>query len=303
MNKELVSILIPVYNGSKYLVDFLDSLKEQDYKEIQLVIRDDGSSDDSVEICKKWIKENQHLFHSILFDDQGKNLGLSGNISKLAEMAEGEFVFLADQDDIWLNHKVSYQIQYMKQHPNCALSLSDRSIADENMHIVEKSNYLYAGYTTKVMDFNEVIRHRGAFAANTMCIRNCSRDIFSIPEKVVTHDTFIAVMSSHYGTVDFIFEPLLIYRVHRNNLSGNYGAQFSKNVFECFVRYYKTSKRIVVSNTYDDRIIRDELMNRFQINLDDYDNCFSGRREKSRIKIAWTRTKKDFHNGKIGAWR
>lgn len=303
MKKELASILIPVFNGSKYLVEFLNSLKEQDYKKIQLVIRDDGSSDNSVEICQKWINENQKLFYSILFDNEGKNLGLSGNISKLAKMAEGEFIFLADQDDVWLNHKVSYQVQYMKKHPDCALSLSDRSIADENMHIVEKSNYFYAGYMMKVMDFDEVIKHRGAFAANTMCIRNCNCNIFNIPEKVVTHDTFITVMSSHYGTVDFIFEPLLIYRVHRNNLSGNFGAQFSRNILECFIRYYKVSKRIVVSNTYDDRIIRDELMNRFQINLDDYNNCFNGRREKSRFKIAWTRTKKAFRDGKIGIWR
>lgn len=302
MEKDLVSILIPVFNGSKYLLEFLNSLKEQDYKKIQLVIRDDGSTDSTVDICKKWISENQNRFYSILLD-QGKNLGLSGNISKLAERAEGEFIFLADQDDIWLSQKVSCQVKYMQQHPNCVVSLSDRSIADENMHIYERSNYLYAGYKIRTMNFEEVIKHRGGFAANTMCIRNCNYDVFNIPEKMVSHDLFIAVMSSHYGTIDYIFEPLLIYRVHKNNLSGNFRAQFSKNVLECFIKYYRVSKRIELSHTYDDMIIKRELMNRFQINLDDYNNCFKGSREKSRIKIAWTMAKKDFKDGKIGIWR
>lgn len=303
METDLVSILIPVFNGSKYLIEFLNSLKEQDYKKIQLVIRDDGSSDNSVEICQKWIAENQNQFFSVLFDAQGRNLGLSGNISELAKMAQGEFVFLADQDDIWLSNKVSYQVQYMRQHLDCALSLSDRSIADENMQVIEKSNYLYAGYTTKVMNFDEVVKHRGAFAANTMCIRNYSDKIFNLPNKLILHDTFIAVMASYYGTVDFIFEPLLLYRVHRNNLSGNFSAQFSRNIFECFIKNYKACKRLVASNTHDDKIIKDELMNRFQVNLDDYSNCFSEHREKSRVKNAWIRTRKAINDGKIGIWR
>lgn len=303
MEKGLASVLIPVFNGSKYLLEFLNSLKEQDYKKIQLVIRDDGSTDDSVGICKKWKDKNQSHFSSILFEYNGKNLGLSGNISKMAEMAEGEFIFLADQDDVWLKNKISYQVQYMQEHKKCVVSLSDRSIANENMHIFEESNYLYAGYKIQVMDFLEVIKHRGVYAANTMCIRNNGYNIFNIPKKLVMHDTFLAIMASYYGSVDFIFEPLLLYRVHKNNLSGNYAAQFSSNFFECFFRYYKASKREVLCNTYDDQIIKDELMKRFNIRLEDYQNCFKGVRERSRIVIAWKRTNKDFHAGKIGIWR
>jgi Predicted glycosyltransferases len=303
MESGLASILIPIFNGSNYLVEFLNSLKEQDYDKIQLVIRDDGSTDGSVEICTKWINENREFFHSILIDDAGEHLGLSGNISRLADMAKGEFLFLADQDDIWLRNKISYQIQYMRAHPTCICSLSDRSIADENMNIVEVSNYRYVGYKIKVLDFKEVIMHRTAYAANTMCIRGeNSKNIFRLPDKIVLHDTFIAVMASHYGTVDFIFEPLLIYRVHKNNISGNYGTEFSKNVFTCFLRNYKVSKRVIKSNKYDDIIIKQELMNRFQINIDDYNNCFSRKRETSRIRFAWRVTKQAFCSKVIGIW-
>jgi len=303
MKKELVSVLVPIFNGSKYLVDFLNSLKDQDYKKIQLIIRDDGSTDNSVDICKKWIEKNHSFFSSILFDDQGKNLGLSGNISKLAEIAEGEFIFLADQDDVWLKNKISFQVQYMREHTDCVLSLSDRSIVNQDLKIFERSEYIYTGYKIQVMDFQEVIRHRYAYAANTMCIRNSGHNIFDIPPKLVMHDTFLAVMASYYGSVDFIFEPLLLYRVHKDNLSGNYAAQFSKNIVECFMRYYKNSKRVVLSNAYDNQIIKDELMKRFAVRLDNYQNCFMRGRKKSRIEIAWERTKKDLQAGKIGIWR
>lgn len=302
MKEGLASILVPAYNGEKYLIEFLNSIKEQTYKFIQLIIRDDCSTDSSYKLCKDWIDRNeQHFIESKIIKGE-KNVGLSKNISILASYAEGEFIFISDQDDVWKSNKIEYQVEYMRQHPKCMISLSDRSITDEKLNIMETSNYRYAGYKTEIMDFKEVIKHRGAFAANTMCIRNGDYDIFNIPEAMVCHDTFIAVMASYYGTVNFIFEPLLLYRIHKHNLSGNYGAQFSRNIISCFCRYYKTAKRIVESHERDGSIIEKELKRRYNIELNDYQNCFSGYYEKSVLKCAWQRTLRDYKAGKIGIW-
>lgn len=300
IQKSMASILVPVFNGHKYIIEFLDSLKSQIYRPIQLIIRDDCSTDDSYKICMDWIKNNEDSAFSCICLQAEQNGGLSHNISVMAEYAQGEYIFLADQDDVWKENRVSYQIGYMDKHPECIVSLCDRSIANENLEIMEESNFHYIGYTMEIMDFQEVIKHRGAFAANSMAIRNGEYHIFNIPTGVVSHDTFMAVMASQYGTINYIYEPLLIYRIHSNNLSGNYSAEFSRNALQCFIKYYKAADRGISSHKNDDLIIEQELYKRFGIRLKDYDNCFFRCFETSKIKLAWRRTKKSYK--KIGIW-
>lgn len=300
IQKGLASILVPVYNGEKYIIEFLDSIKSQIYRPIQLVIRDDCSADNSYKMCMDWIKYNEDSTFSCMCLRAEQNGGLSHNISIMAEYAQGEYIFLADQDDVWKENRVSYQIEYMDKHPECIISLCDRSIANENMEIKEESNYHYIGYTQEIMDFREVIKHRSAYGANTMAIRNGEYNIFKIPKGIVCHDTFITVMASYYGTINYIFEPLLIYRIHGNNLSGNYSAEFSRNALQCFIKYYKAAERGISSHKNDDLIIEQELYTRFGICLKDYDNCFFRDFETSKIKLAWKRLKKN--QKKIGVW-
>lgn len=302
IQKGLASVLVPVYNGERYLVEFLDSIKNQTYDRIQLIIRDDCSKDNSYKICNDWMRDNKKFFYDSMVLKAQKNGGLSQNVSILSTYAKGEFIFLADQDDVWKNNKIAYQVQYMEQHPNCIISLSDRSITDDKLNIKEISNYAYAGYKIKSMDFKEVIKHRAAYAANAMCIRNGEYNIFDLPNNVVSHDTFITVMASCYGSIDFLYEPLLLYRIHKNNISGNYISYLSSNFFECFIRYLKVSRRGIQSYKWDSLVIEQELKNRFNIELREYNNAFFRKYEKSIVKHAWLRTMNAYKSGNIGIW-
>ena len=122
------------------------------------------------------------------------------------------------------------------------------------------------------MDFEQVIKHRAAYAANCMAIRNKNiNKIFSIPVNV-SHDTFITMMAARYGTIDFLYDVLLLYRIHGKNISGNFQAQFSKNIFQCFLNYLRVEKRAYESAKYDEKIIKNEFKTRFMVDIDDYDN-------------------------------
>lgn len=302
MSNKLVSILVPVYNGRKYLQDFLDSILSQTYRPLQVLIADDCSTDDSFFICQQWKKRIDEERITVFCYKNEKNMGLSANISQLAAQAKGKFIFFADQDDVWEKNKIEKQVEYLNKHPKCIICLCDRSITDERLRIVRESNYRDMGYSISIMNFEEVIKHQSAYAANTMAIRNNNYNIFNIPTEVVQHDTFVAVMASRYGTIDFLYESLVLYRIHENNLSGNYRGQFSKNIFRCFLDYYKIAKRIKKRNEIDGKILEKELYERFHVKLRNYDNAFLHVVGISPLKYAWKRMIKEHKEGSIGAW-
>ena len=185
----------------------------------------------------------------------------------------------------------------------CIRDRCDRAIANERLDIIKKSNYAYLGYTIKTMDFEQVIKHRAAYAANCMAIRNKNiNKIFSIPVNVVSHDTFITMMAARYGTIDFLYDVLLLYRIHGKNISGNFQAQFSKNIFQCFLNYLRVEKRAYESAKYDEKIIKNEFKTRFMVDIDDYDNCFKKKRKVTKFIWAIQMTRKAYQKGIIGIW-
>ena len=257
MKKGLVSVLLPVYNGEIYLLDMLNSIFNQDYRPIELIIGDDCSSDKSINIILEWRKKYEKEDFSIFVIQNKENIGLAQNISHLSKKINGEYIFLADQDDVWYYTKISEQVKYLTNNEKCMVCLCDRTITNSKLQILINSEYTNAGYKLKTMSFMEVIKHLYCYASNCMAIRNIGNisDIMDIPKGIIMHDLYITVIASQYGTVDFLYKPLVYYRIHRNNLSGNYSAQFSDNIIKSFINTYRKSKRIKQSQNNDNKVI------------------------------------------------
>lgn len=92
MERRFLSIIIPVYNGELYLRDTIESILKQPCKDFELLLLDDGSSDNSLSVCKKYEKENVRVFTH-------KNMGVSATRNKGIELSKGEFIIFCDQDD------------------------------------------------------------------------------------------------------------------------------------------------------------------------------------------------------------
>ena len=105
MSKPLVSIIIPNYNGYNYLESSLISALNQDYKNLEIIVVDDGSSDNSKEIINKFQSQIKAIYLKHQGASQSRNVGI--------ENSGGEFVALLDSDDIWLPNKISKQIEVM----------------------------------------------------------------------------------------------------------------------------------------------------------------------------------------------
>lgn len=131
INYPLISIAIATYNGEKYLKEQLDSIYAQTYKNIEVVVTDDCSTDKTVEILDKYAKT-----HGLKYFVNEKNLGFVKNFEKAMTLCKGKFVALADQDDIWEKNK----IQILYGHIGDSLLIhSDASLIDAEGEIINTS--------------------------------------------------------------------------------------------------------------------------------------------------------------------
>ena len=121
----LVSIITPCYKGGKYLPFSIASVLQQDFKDFELLLIDDKSPDNTREIMQKeWEKSDFDPRIHLL--QNKKNLGIVGTRNKALQLAKGKYIYFLDQDDLWTaNNKLSLQVSYLEQHPECVWSHID----------------------------------------------------------------------------------------------------------------------------------------------------------------------------------
>lgn len=114
----LVSIVVVTYNSSKYVLEALESAKVQTYENIELIITDDGSKDDTIAICEKWIEANKHYFRKIQLIPSPKNLGTAINLNQGISHADGDWIKTIAGDDVLFPNIVQEYINFIKFHPS-----------------------------------------------------------------------------------------------------------------------------------------------------------------------------------------
>jgi glycosyltransferase involved in cell wall biosynthesis len=113
----MVDILMATYNGEKYIRQQLDSILSQTYEQWLLYIRDDGSTDNTVEIINNYIKKYPDKI--ILINDEKKGLGAKLNFGETMKFSKNDYTMFVDQDDVWMNYKISKSLDIMeKQEKN-----------------------------------------------------------------------------------------------------------------------------------------------------------------------------------------
>lgn len=119
MIKNLVSVIIPSYNSGKYINSAIDSVLNQTYKEIELIIIDDGSTDKTKEILVPYINSNKIKYF------RQKNKGLAGARNEGIKASKGEYISFLDADDLFLSTKIEEQVKFLKEHPKCDICYCD----------------------------------------------------------------------------------------------------------------------------------------------------------------------------------
>lgn len=147
----LVSVVVITYNSSKTVIETLESIKSQTYKNIELIISDDASLDNTVEICNKWIVKNKDVFVRIELVSSAVNTGISSNANRGVLHSKGTWIKLIAADDKLLPNCICENITFVKTHPKYDLLFSKfEGIGDKE----EANNYFWKDCGTVLTTFS-----------------------------------------------------------------------------------------------------------------------------------------------------
>lgn len=117
MEQPLVSVSVITYNSAKTIIETLESIKAQTYQNLELIVSDDCSTDNTVEVCRKWVEQNKDRFVRTELITTDKNTGVSGNCNRAEAACQGEWVKGIAGDDMLLPTCVQDCIDYVTEHP------------------------------------------------------------------------------------------------------------------------------------------------------------------------------------------
>lgn len=149
INKGLVSIILPTFNRADLLVETLDSIIAQTYKNWECIIVDDGSSEANIELLKKFIQKDKRL-KFLERKDFGQPTGANACRNIGIEKANGDFIIFFDSDDLFLPHSLQQRLDYFKKHPEYDFVVFQIKSFSKDENIVsrlfteKKDNYLHA---------------------------------------------------------------------------------------------------------------------------------------------------------------
>lgn len=124
-NVPLVSVCVITYNSSAYVLETLDSVRRQTYQNIELVISDDCSTDNTVDTCRKWIWENEERFVGVIMVTSNHNTGIAPNCNRAYRTATGEWIKPIAGDDILLDNCIQDNIDYVLSNPEAKVAFSE----------------------------------------------------------------------------------------------------------------------------------------------------------------------------------
>ncbi len=183
MNEKLVSIIVPAYNHEKYILDCLNSVFYQDYENIELIIADDGSSDNTYELAKKWCDDNKRRFIRCLIYQNESNVGITKNVNGLISKSNGEYIKSIASDDILEKDAISSLVDYLEKHDNEIVFSNAIRIDGEASYPVDKEVYRSLLYKSVPANGNALFKKllRGSFiAAPTVMFRKKTFDKYGL---------------------------------------------------------------------------------------------------------------------------
>lgn len=128
----MISVLLPVYNGEKYLREAIDSILNQTYRDFEFLIINDGSTDKSVEIIQKYNDSRIKLIHN------KENMGLIYTLNKGLDLANGQYIARMDADDISLPNRLKLQVDFMENHSNVGMLSGNVISIDSNSKVISQ---------------------------------------------------------------------------------------------------------------------------------------------------------------------
>ncbi len=210
----IISVCIATYNGEKFIKQQLESILKQLSVNDEVVISDDGSSDNTIAIIKGFadsrIKIVSHKRANVKFIIDYT----AHNFENALLHAKGDIIFLSDQDDVWIDGRIKIMLDKLK---DSELVVGNCKIVDENLKLIKPSYYNNVRHF-KTGIFTNIIR--SSYLGNTMGFKRCVYEkALPFPHYGVGHDIWLGIIAKMYYHISFTKSHVTLYRRHNETVS------------------------------------------------------------------------------------
>lgn len=211
-----ISVAMTTYNGEKYIIEQLDSIRNQTLPPNEVIICDDQSTDDTADIIKKYISDFQ--LDNWKFQVNNKRLGWKENFREAIRQTSGEIVFFSDQDDVWFLNKIENMSTMVDKYDMGCLYGDCVKIDSNGDFLPNQRENIYDKYLNKI-EFGPSFYNVGGLGC-CMCVRRRVIDKYlNLNLKEDDHDSQCPRIAVYYDSLWYVNSPMIKYRVHSQNTS------------------------------------------------------------------------------------
>ena len=221
----MVDILLASYNGEPYIAEQLDSLFNQTYPDIRIILRDDASTDRTLAIAKAYAGRYPDRL-KVLVNEKGTGSAMR-NFFRMLSDTDAEYVMFCDQDDVWTADKVECTLRHMKEAEREAgagkpvLVHTDLAVVDAQGKVLSPSFHRYmnlgtGGELSQLIIQNQVTGCTVMVNQPLVQLMKMAEDV----DRIVMHDHWAALVAAAFGVIRYVDEPTVRYRQHGNNTVG-----------------------------------------------------------------------------------
>lgn len=247
---ELVSIVMATFNGEKYLREQLDSILNQDYRHLEVIVVDDASTDSTLSILEEYRQRDQRISYTCAEN----NAGASASFELALGMIAGEFIVFSDQDDLFETRKVSVLVEALRANPNRDMVATDLCLIDAAGGIIADSMWQHQRLRVKEgKPFKQLLYMNFVTGCAMMIRRRLLEIALPFPADCMVHDWWLAVVccSARGGGLVLVKQPLTLYRQHGANSIGTHQVSLQNSIkrvtnLESRIQWYQMNHKRVL---------------------------------------------------------
>lgn len=214
-----VNILMSTYNGQEFIAQQIQSIQKQTFENWNLLIRDDGSSDETPKIIADFAKSDARI--RFINADKRENFGVIKNFYTLLKYEKADYYFFSDQDDVWQPQKLELTLASVEKENNQIplMVYTDLTVVDRDLQVLHDSMIKTQSHHANTSLLEELTEN--TVTGGTMMVNHClAKQWKHCYDDLIMHDWYLALLAASLGKLIYLDETTELYRQHESNVLG-----------------------------------------------------------------------------------